>query len=263
MKKSVIAGLIAVLAVGAAMAQVQGVVITKENKQLEGTIRWNPRDKAYAVAQKGNNIELSLEEDMIQDLRIPQPRELITAIESVKKGQGGSAISSLQSVVKKYQKLKWDEVATRYLAEAYLQDGNADKALDVCESLIKGNEQASYIGEMAPVYWEALVKKGRVSKAESLMGQAIKEGDRRASAFAQIRRGDIVLAGGETADNAKKALRDGYLRVVTLYRAVRDAQPEALYKAARCFEKIGQASRADKMRTTLRSEFADSEWAKK
>jgi hypothetical protein len=49
--------------------------------------------------------------------------------------------------------------------------------------------------------------------------------------------------------------------VVTLYKSVKAAQPEALYKAAQCFEKLGQSSRADSMRTELKRDFGSSEWA--
>jgi TolA-binding protein len=76
-------------------------------------------------------------------------------------------------------------------------------------------------------------------------------------------RGDLGLATGDTADNAKKALRDGYLRVITLYKTEAEAQPEALFKAAKCFEKVGQSGRADQMRSELKKNFAGSEWAQK
>jgi hypothetical protein len=40
-------------------------------------------------------------------------------------------------------------------------------------------------------------------------------------------------------------------------------RPEALYKAARCFEKLDQASRADQYRTELRNTYKTSPWASK
>ena len=78
-----------------------------------------------------------------------------------------------------------------------------------------------------------------------------------------IARGDLILAGGNTKEIIEKALRDGYLRVVTLYRNERAAQPEALFKAAKCFEDLGQTQRADHFRSRLKDEFGSSEWAKK
>lgn len=254
----------AALTAAAAAAQVQGTIITPEGRRIEGTIRWNSREKAYAVIQKGGrNIEISMKPELIRGLEVPKPGDLDGAVENIAKGKAAQAIPVLEKIAQKYQRLNWDTVATRYLAEAYLKEGDADKALDVCETVARADPEAGYKGEMAPAYWQALIKKGRVSKAEELVAQAVKAGDRRASAFAQIARGDIVLAGGDTQVVAKKALCDGFLRVVTLYRDVRDAQPEALYKAAKCFERLGQTVRADQMRTRLKSEFGASDWAKK
>ncbi|MBO7655018.1 MAG: tetratricopeptide repeat protein [Kiritimatiellae bacterium] len=248
---------------GAAMAQIQATIITPEGRRIEGTIRWTPGEKKYAVTQKGKNVEMAMEAANIKDIEVARPNELVAAIDKIRQGDAATAIPMLEKVAKDYLMLKWDKVATRYLAEANLKDGNFDKAIAVCETIIRSDPKAAYLGDMAPCYWQALMKKGRTSTVEELLGQAIKSGDRTASAFAQIMRGDVILAGGETPENAKKALRDGYLRVVTLYKAVRDAQPEALYKAAKCFDKLGQTSRADQMRTQLKGEFAASAWAKK
>lgn len=255
----------AVLAAGAAAAQVKGALITPEGRRLEGVIRWNAHAKAYAIMQEkaGRNIELSMTPDKVRGVEVAEPAALAPAAENVKKGKFDAAIPVLEAITKKYQMLTWDAVATRYLAEAYLKTGDAGKAMEVCESVTRVNKEAGYIGEMAPVYWQVLIKKGRSARAEDLMALAIKAGDRRASAFAQIARGDIILTGGDTQEIAKKALCDGYLRVVTLYRDVRAAQPEALYKAAKCFERIGHTTRADQMRTMLKNDYGASEWAAK
>ena len=80
-------------------------------------------------------------------------------------------------------------------------------------------------------------------------------------------RGDIAMkAGNGSNDACKKALIDGYLRVVYLYKDAEIAdrlQPEALYKAARCFDKLNQSGRADTMRTELKRTYANSPWANK
>ena len=80
-------------------------------------------------------------------------------------------------------------------------------------------------------------------------------------------RGDMLWKdGNESADAARKALTDGYLRVVLLYKddaVAARLQPEALYKAARCFEKLGQSSRMETMRSELKRTYASSPWANK
>ncbi len=267
MKMSTHTGVVAVVltmvTAGAAMAQIAGVITTPEGRKIEGTIKWNVRDKAYGITAKGGNVELQLTRENIADIQIPRPKELDAAIASIQSGNAAAAVPVLEKLSNDYLMLQWDTVATRYLAEAHVKAGAPDKALRVCEKVIAANPDAAFLGEMAPAYWQALLKSDRVSKVEDLMAKAIKSGDRLASANALIMRGDVILAAGDTNENAKKALIDGFMRVVTLYKSEKAAQPEALYKAAKCFEKLGQSSRADQMRTTLKGEYASSEWARK
>jgi len=246
-----------------ALAQIQGVITTPEGRRIEGKIKWKIREKAYAVTAKGGNVELEMAPANIGELQIPRPKELDGAIASVQEGRAAQAIPVLEKIASDYLMLQWDKVATRLLAEAHVKAGDPEKAIRVCEKVIAANPEAAYLGEMAPAYWQALLKANRASRVEDLMAKAIKSGDRSASAFALTMRGDVIAASGNTQEITRKALRDGYLRVVTLYKSEKAAQPEALYKAAKCFDKLGQPARADLMRTTLKSEFGSSEWASK
>ena len=58
------------------------------------------------------------------------------------------------------------------------------------------------------------------------------------------------------------ALIDGYLRTVVFFQGIKSVQPEALYKAAKCFEEKGQHSYAEKMRKELLSSYPQSEEAR-
>mgnify|MGYP001287495090 FL=1 len=265
MKMRIQTGLAALAAtfIAAEAAAVQGVITMPNNSKREGEIKWIARDKAYGIVEKGRSIEMQLKPEEIADLQIPRPRELDAAIEAIRQGNANAAIPVLEKIATDYLMLQWDKPATRYLAEAHVQAGNADKAIAVCEKVIATDPEAAYLGEMAPAYWQALIKRERLTKVEELLGKAIKTGDRPASANALIARGDLILAGGNTKEIIEKALRDGYLRVVTLYRNERAAQPEALFKAAKCFEDLGQTQRADHFRSRLKDEFGSSEWAKK
>ena len=102
---------------------------------------------------------------------------------------------------------------------------------------------------------------------EKALEKAEKGDDRFSHGAALIMRGDIALKNGnESNDASRKALIDGYLRVVFLYKDAEIAdrlQPEALYKAARCFDKLNQSGRADVMRTELKRTYANSPWANK
>ncbi|MFO7937772.1 MAG: tetratricopeptide repeat protein [Kiritimatiellia bacterium] len=249
------------LSAGSALAQVKGRIITTEGRPMPGEIKWSNRDKAYKI--KANNIEVSVPPEKVAKLEIPKPDALTDAEALIEKGRGAQAVNKLESVISTYNKLNWDEVATGLLAKAYIADNDAANAIRACEKIIADDPEKAYIGEMAPTYWKALLIGDRLSKLSDYVTKAVKSGDRTASAFALILRGDIIRKEGDSKESAAKALRDGYLRVVVLYKSVKEAQPEALYKAAQCFDELGQSSRADQMRTTLKGEYASSEWAVK
>ncbi len=252
---------LALIVAGAATAQIQGTIINNDDKAFTGKIRWKGSTKSYAVTIGQTDLEVPLAS--VKDVQVPRPKEYDTAVNLIQQGNSAGAIPILEKIVAEYLMLQWDEVATRLLGDAYLKSGDAKKAAAVCEKIISGAPDKAYLGEMAPIYWQALLKLDRPAKVEELVTKAIKSGSRQASASALNMRGDLILATGETIDINKKALRDGFLRVVTLYRDVKEAQPEALYKAAKCFEKIGQTGRADQMRTELKREYGATEWARK
>lgn len=262
----IVALAVTLLTAGVTEAQIQGVITTSEGRKIEGTIKWKAREKVYAIVAKTSGsaaVEVEMAPANISDIQIPRPKELDAAVAGVQQGAVAAAIPVLEKIANDYLMLQWDGVATRLLADAYVKNGEADKAIRVCERVIASDPDKAFLGEMAPAYWQALIKSGRTSKVEDLVVKAIKSGDRGASAFALIARGDLILASGDTNEIAKKALRDGFLRVVTLYKSEKAAQPEALYKAAKCFEKLGQTARADQMRSSLKNDFGSSEWARK
>ena len=256
----VVALVVSMLAAGAAFGQVKGTIVRMNGTTAEGELKWKQREKAYEVTTGNRTLEVPLAD--VAEVRVPKPRELTTAEAQVLAGTPALAIPALRKISTDYLMLTWDKPATRLLADAHLKAGDVDEAIKVCEAIIRVDPAAAYIGDVAPIYWKALEKKGNNSgRIETLMAQAIKSGDRTASAAALVMRGDLIRATGDTNDNAKKALRDGYLRVVTLYTSERTVRPEALYKAAQCFDKIGQTSRAESFRSELKKEFAGTEWA--
>ena len=98
-----------------------------------------------------------------------------------------------------------------------------------------------------------------------VLEKAVKTGDAPAMAHACVLRGDMILqVASPTGADYKNALVDGYLRVIVLYsREAANVMPEALYKAAQCFDKLGQSPRAAKFRNQLATDFPDSPWASK
>jgi len=264
MRKSVIMAL-AALTAAAGFGAATGTITTEGGETHKGEIRWSAREKAYVVA-KGNT-EFQVKAEDVAELDITEPAGFAGAVEQVQKGQGKAAVPALQKIVKEYQHLQWDKTAGRYLAEAYVSAGQAEEGLKACQAIIANDKEAAYKGELAPAYWNALLALGREGQLETALSNAASKGDRYSSGAALIMRGDIILKkGNESAAACKQALSDGYLRVVLLYRdpaVAASLQPEALYKAARCFEKLSQSGRADAMRTQLKSEYASSPWAAK
>ena len=264
MRTHIIIALCAVAAL-AAPGAVTGTLTLENGDVQKGAIRWSAREKAY-VMTKGK-VEQQFKETDVAEIDIEKPDAFDAAVAQVAKGQGAAAIPTLQKIVKEYAHLQWDKVAGRYLAEAYIAAGKAEDALKTCQGIISGEPTAANKGELAPAYWNALLALNKTSALEAALSKAAKSGDRFSSGAALILRGDIILkAGNESNDAAKKALTDGYLRVVYLYNDAGVAarlQPEALYKAAHCFEKLGQSGRADSMRTTLKKSYASSPWAAK
>lgn len=260
MRKSVIMAL-AALTTAVVFGDVTGSILTEQGESHKGVIGW--RNKAYSVTSKGG-ISIEVREGDVAELDIDKPAALDAAIALVEKGSGKDAIATLQKIMKEYAHLKWDLTAAGYLARAHLSAGKPDDALSVCRSVIGSDEKAAYLGEMAPAYWDTLLALGRREALEKALEKAAKKGDRASSGAALIKRGDILMKEGkESSDAAKKALSDGYLRVVLLYRDAPQIQPEALYKAAQCFEKLQQSGRADSMRQQLKQVYPSSPWASK
>lgn len=243
---------IAALAAAELMA-IQGTVYT-ETDSKQGDIKWQPRTKSYAVSFKKGPTVVSAEYPLADVVRldIPKPAALAKAVEMVDGGQGAAAAPALAKIVADYRMLTWDKVAGRYLAQAYLAAGQADKAYAVCNAIIGEDKSAAWSGDLAAAYWQTLLKLGKGSQLESVLKKAASSGDRAASAAALVMRGDMIVAAGNDApDSLRTALRDGYLRVALMYNdpACSRERAEAMMKAAQCFEKLGQVARAEHLRT--------------
>lgn len=238
---------------------VQGRIRT-ENDSKTGEIKWQPASKSYAVTVKpkggGNPVTLQLKLEDVTHLDVAAPANYAKAVELVQRGQGASAIGTLTKIVQEYRMLVWDKPAGRYLVEAYLAANNAQKAYETAQAIISDDKSAAWSGDLAPAYWQALLKLGKKTQLENCLKRASASGDRPASAAALVMRGDVILAdGGETQETYRKALTDAYLRVALMYNdePCRESRREALLKAASCFDKLGMAARAEGFRTQAKS----------
>ncbi len=255
-------------ALAAYSAQIKGTVLT-EGDSKSGFVKWSQRAKAYTVSQKQGAamIDSEIALDEVTGLDIDKPANLDAAIAQVQKGNGAAAIAVLAGIVKEYNHLQWDKVAGRYLVQAYLDANKNEEALKAAKAIISADPSAAYMGEMAPAYWQALLAANNKTRLEAMLAKAAASGDRFSSGAAFCLRGDIIMKdGNESPDAARKALADGYLRVVLMYTdkpVDEQLRPEALYKAAACFDKLGQSARAEAMRGELKKNYASSLWAQK
>lgn len=243
--------LAATLAAACAWA-VQGTIYT-DKTSLKGDIKWQPRAKSYIVEYKkgGTSVSTEFPRDDVTGMDIPKPDNFDRLANAVGGGNASGAIAALEGIVKEYRMLGWDEKAGALLVEAYLAVGKAQNAYKAADDIIGDNSKAAYSGDLAPAYWQALLKLGRKEELEKNLKKAAAGGGRPASAEALIVRGDMVIAAeGDNAAAHRKALKDGYLRVALIYNdpECRAARRKALERCAASFEKIGYASRAESMR---------------
>ena len=248
--------LLAVAAATSPLWAIQGTIRT-ETDSKKGDIKWQSRSKSYAVSFKKGNTMVSAEYPLgeVVELDIEKPAGYDKAVENVKRGNGAAAIGVLTKVVQDYKMLVWDKPAGRYLVEAYISANNAQKAFEIATSVINEDKSAAWKGDLAPAYWQALLKLGKTQQLEGLVKKAAISGDRAASANALVMRGDMILASdGESPDGLRKALTDAYLRVVLMYadEPCREARIDAMQRAANCFDKLGQAARAEQLRSQAR-----------
>lgn len=237
---------------------VEGTIYTaSDTTGKRGKITWQSRPRTYTVSVKkgATMVDLEVKADDVTRLDVAEPKELQVAIDQVNRGQASAAIPTLSRIVQEYRMLNWDKPAARYLVEAYLAANNAQKAYETAESVVREDKTAAYVGELAPAYWQALLKLGKTQALELNLKRAAAVGDRAAAAAALVMRGDMILAEGDTPENHRKALTDGYLRVVLMYRdeLCKEARTAALSKAAASFDRLGMASRAEDLRAQVKS----------
>lgn len=254
--KLILAGL---LMATLAQANVPGVIYktaASGGGEVRGDVRWRPAAQAYAVTRGGVTLNVPLNE--VESVQVQEPPNLAGAIQQVRQGMYGSAVPVLQGIMRDYQMLQHDVTAAQYLAQAYLKQKQYAQAIRMCEEVMRANPGALRSGELAGIYWEALLEDGREATLNRELTKAIAEGSRAVAAVAQIKRGDLEQRKG----NLREALVNGYLRTVILYQDVKPVQPEALFKAVKAFEQLGQLNYAENMRKRLLAEFPNHEYSR-
>ncbi|MBL7076583.1 MAG: hypothetical protein ISS31_03835 [Kiritimatiellae bacterium] len=252
--------LVALLVAGTTDAAVKAVITkTGTGQKLTGKVKWLATTKKYSIMPEGSPVEYKLDPSDVADIRVAKPAELDAAVKQVVAGRYASALPVLEKIMKDYTMLQYDVVAAQYLAQAYLKTKDPRKAVSMCDRVAGSNPQALENPGFAGIYWQGLLETEQYMKLDKALAVAIKGESRELAAVAQLRRGDIAKQKGNLDD----ALIDGYLRTVIFFQGIKTVQPEALYKAAKCFEEKGQHSYAEKMRKELLSSYPQSEYAQK
>lgn len=232
--------------------------IKTSTDQRRGDITWQRGTKSYVLTYKKGQTDVQAQYpiDEVVQLDIDKPANLDKLIDLVNRGQGGAAIAGLTKIVQDYKMLVWDKPAGRYLVEAYLASNNAQKAYDTAQAIISADKDAAWKGELAPAYWQSLLKLNKSTQLENCLRKAVSSGDRACAAAATVMRGDVILAtAGDTPDAHRQALADAYLRVALMYpdEPCRESRILAMQKAAQSFDKLGMAARAEGMRTQAKA----------
>jgi hypothetical protein len=247
------------LIAGTAAAQIEGTITTKDNRAFPGQLKWKAAGRLYEIRQaSGAIVTLTLDKVATVKVKTP-PAGLDGLIKNVQTGAGGAAIPGLEQIVKTYEMLEYDLTAARWLCEALVKGGKATEAVRVCDEVAQYRPKSWLTMEFVKVYWDALQADRQYPKLESEISGAIAEGARDVAAVAQNKRGDMKMEKKEF----KEALVDGYLRTVVLFTDVKSAQPAALYQAALCFDQLGQAIYAERMRKKLLEDFPQDPYADK
>ncbi len=240
-----------------APAQIHGAIIKANGQRVpsqgQAPIRWLPSKKQYLVTlPSGVAVPIALQQ--VRALDVPKPPNLEAAAQlSVR--SPASAIPTLERIVKDYTMLKWDTEAARWLAEAYLRMNKPKEAVEYLERL---SPETLREGSLSRAYWSALQQSGQKAKLKRVLLEAIENGPRETAAIAQVIRGDLEMEAG----NIKEALVHNYLRTVLLFDDVKSIQPEALIKAMRAHEKLGEHSHAEKWKRKLLQDYPDSPYSK-
>ncbi len=233
-------------------------IIKYDGGRASGSVRYLASSKAYEI-RTGPVAKQFMASDVKKVILKEQPAALKPAVLDVKRGKYASAIAPLKKIKTDYEMFGPDVIAAQYLAKAYLNLDKAAEAVRMCKDVLSSNPQALNDPQFAGVYWDALLKNGKLSTLQGVLAEVIQKGSHDIVAVALIKRGDVYMSKGET----KKALRDGYLRTILMYQDVKGVQPEALYKAIKAHQAIGQHPYAEKWRKRLLAGYPSSEYAKK
>jgi hypothetical protein len=257
-KEWYVAILTALLAVSQAYAvEAPGTVLTKDGRSLKGVVRWISSSKEYMISSGAASMTIPFSQ--VDTVVVDKPAELEAAARQIQAGQAAAAVPVLERLGEAYANMEWDQEAATVLARELAKLNQPAKAADTCRKVIAMNPSAGISGSLSSLYWDALLACNREAELKTALNLAVTKGTREVAAIAQVKRGDMEKKAGRL----NLALVDGYLRTVLLFQDIKGIQPEALFKTMKCFEELGRAESAERMRKRLIEGYPDSTWAEK
>lgn len=236
---------------------VPGKITKTSGQTLEGGIAWKSSAKQYEVAMPGGRAVVPF--NQVANVTVAVPAGLEQAIKAVRNGAtSGPDVDTLARIVDSYLMLEHDLQAMRWLAEAAIRRGEGATALERYTRVMADRSPDKVPADVARTYWTVLLDADRQSLLREQLDAAIKTGPRPQAASALMLRGELDFRRKEYRD----ALVEGFLRTVVLFSDVKEVQPEALAKSAKCFDELGESQNAEKMRRKLTTEYPDSPFSK-
>jgi len=230
-------------------------VITTQGKKVEGSdIRAKSDGQVVLMTPQGTR---TFYKGQYLRAVADKPADFDRALKAGESKRYDEAIPLLRGIIQHYRYLEWDNRARLLLAKIYFAKGDYKEAVDTYEELLKYDRQAAKDSKVNWSYREALLKAGEYTKLKKVLDEVIAAGPRDEAARAQILRGDMW--------KAQKMLEDAvldYLRTVVLFKAQKQYQPEALFKAAETLEAL-RDQRAKDLYRELVQKYPDSPYAAK
>lgn len=217
------------------------------------SIVWRESTGEYRI-ETTDNLILPVPKAQVARLDIAKPPDFDKAQQMVAGSQVDAAIPILTGLIEAYRMRVWDNKAREILANIYLnQKNDPKKAIALLEDCLRTPSEGQ--ADLRRAYWTALIKLERFSTLTKELDDIIATGPRDAVAVAQIVRGDMFRA----REKKEEAFKD-YMRTALLFKDIKSAAPEALFKAAEMLD-LMHDQRATLLRKELIQDYPDSKYA--
>ena len=226
-------------------------LILQNGKRVEGSSVRLTASGDYMIKTSAG--DRTFPKAQVREAVADKPAEYDKAMALVKGKKFDEAAPALEAIARKYRGVGWDDQANKVLAQIYLDQNDGKKAYGAAKAISEGFRSRP---DVRAVYWQALLASDNMTELEKDLDAAIADAsDRGLAARAQTMRGDIKMKRNQT----EKAVLD-YLRTVILFESEKDAQPEALFKAAAALQQL-RDGKADTLFAKLKKDYPESKYA--